>query len=163
MYIREVWIRISGPGDAVLCVFKTFLFQSLSHVWLFCDPMDCILWPWDSPGKNTGVGSPSLLHVIFLTKGSNPSLLHWQADSLLLRHLGSPPNLEIYFKNSCEVCFLFPMYPCLFGIKEIIFSKSSNKQILWAHVAQVQSADQQHQHHLELVINAEFQRFNTFP
>ena len=26
MYIREVWIRISGPGDAVLCVFKTFLF-----------------------------------------------------------------------------------------------------------------------------------------
>ena len=27
---------------------------------------------------------------IFPTQGSNPRLLHWQADSLLLSHLGSP-------------------------------------------------------------------------
>ena len=26
-----------------------------------CNPMDCSLCPWDSPGKNTGVGSHSLL------------------------------------------------------------------------------------------------------
>ena len=31
-----------------------------------------------------------LLQGIFLTQGSNPLLLHWQADSLLLRYLGSP-------------------------------------------------------------------------
>ena len=30
--------------------------------------------PWNSPGKNTGVGSLSLLQVIFPTQGSNPSL-----------------------------------------------------------------------------------------
>ena len=50
--------------------------------------------PWDSPGKNTGVGYHSLPQGIFLTQGSNPCLfclLHWQAGSLPLAHLGSPP------------------------------------------------------------------------
>ena len=35
--------------------------------------------PWDSPGKNTGVGCPAFLQGIFLTQRSNPSplsLLH---------------------------------------------------------------------------------------
>ena len=32
--------------------------------------------PWNSPGQNTGVGSLSLLHGIFQTQGSNPSLPH---------------------------------------------------------------------------------------
>ena len=52
-------------------------------------PHDCIptriLCLWDFPGKNTGVASHFLLQVIFLTQGSNWSLLHllhWQADSL---------------------------------------------------------------------------------
>ena len=31
-----------------------------------------------------------LLQGIFLTQGSNPHLLYWQVDSLLLHHLGSP-------------------------------------------------------------------------
>ena len=31
-----------------------------------------LLCLWDSPGKNTGVGSNSLLQGIFLTQGSNP-------------------------------------------------------------------------------------------
>ena len=35
-----------------------------------------ILCPWDSPGKNTGVGCHSLLQGIFLTQGSNLGLLH---------------------------------------------------------------------------------------
>ena len=34
--------------------------------------MDYSLWPWNSPGKNTGEGSYSLLQGIFLTQGSNP-------------------------------------------------------------------------------------------
>ena len=32
--------------------------------------------PWDSPGKNTGVVSHSLLQGIFPTQGLNPGLLH---------------------------------------------------------------------------------------
>ena len=35
-----------------------------------------LLRPWDSPGKNTGVGCHFLLQGIFLTQGSNPGLLH---------------------------------------------------------------------------------------
>ena len=42
------------------------------------------------PGKNTGVDCYLLFQGIFLTQGSNPCLLHWQADSLPLCHLGSP-------------------------------------------------------------------------
>ena len=49
------------------------------------------LCPWDSPGKKSGMGCHFLLQRIFLTQGSNPSLLcllQWQADSLPL----APPK-----------------------------------------------------------------------
>ena len=35
-----------------------------------------LLCPWNSPGKNTGVGSHSLLQGIFLRQGLNLGLLH---------------------------------------------------------------------------------------
>ena len=35
-----------------------------------------LLCPWNSPGKNTGVGSHSLLQGIFPAQGLNPGLLH---------------------------------------------------------------------------------------
>ena len=35
-----------------------------------------LLCPWDSPGKNTGVGCHFLLQGIFLTQGSKLGLLH---------------------------------------------------------------------------------------
>ena len=34
-----------------------------------------LLCPWDSPGKNSGVGCHGLLQGIFPTQGSNPGLL----------------------------------------------------------------------------------------
>ena len=45
-----------------------------------------LLCPWGFPSKNTGVGCHFLLQRIFLTRGSNPHLLHWQVDSLPLSH-----------------------------------------------------------------------------
>ena len=48
------------------------------------------LCPLDSPSKNAGVGWHFLLQRIFPTQGSNPSRLHWQADSLPWSYLGSP-------------------------------------------------------------------------
>ena len=51
-----------------------------------------LLCPWNSPGRNTGVGCHFLLQGIFPTQGSNSRLLHllhWQAASLPLSHLGS--------------------------------------------------------------------------
>ena len=52
-----------------------------------------VLCPWDSPGKNTGVGCHALLQGIFPTQGWSPGLvclLHWQAGSLPLAPLGKP-------------------------------------------------------------------------
>ena len=49
-----------------------------------------LLSPWDSPGKNTGVGCHSLLQGIFPTQGSNPGLLHCRHILYHLSHQGSP-------------------------------------------------------------------------
>ena len=54
------------------------------------------LCPWDSLGKNTGVGCHALLQGIFPTQGSNACLLcflHWQGGSLLLDLPGKPPKV----------------------------------------------------------------------
>ena len=46
--------------------------------------------PWNSPGQNTGVGSRSLLQVIFPTQGSNQGLLHCRWILYQLSYQGSP-------------------------------------------------------------------------
>ena len=44
-----------------------------------CGPSSSrLLYPWDSQGKNIGVGCHALLQEIFLTQGSNLHLLHWK-------------------------------------------------------------------------------------
>ena len=53
-----------------------------------------LLCPWDSPSKNTGVGSLSLLRGIVPTQGSNPHLLHCRQTLYHLSHQGSPRILE---------------------------------------------------------------------
>ena len=45
-----------------------------------------LLCPWNSPGKNTGVGCHFLLQRIFLTQGSNPDLLHCRQILYHLSH-----------------------------------------------------------------------------
>ena len=51
--------------------------------------------PWNSPGKNIGVGSLSLLQGIFPTQRSNPSLPHLWVDSLPAEPQGKPKNTEV--------------------------------------------------------------------
>ena len=48
-----------------------------------------LLCPQNSLGKNTGVGSHSLLQGIFQIQGSNPSLLHCRQILYQLSHQGS--------------------------------------------------------------------------
>ena len=51
--------------------------KSLQLCPTLCNPVDYsppVLYPWDSPGKNAGVGCHALLQGIFLTQGSNPRL-----------------------------------------------------------------------------------------
>ena len=61
-----------------------------------CDPMDC---PWNSRGHNTGVGSLSLLQLIFPTQESNHGLLHCRRILDQLSQKGSPHYLIPYWNK----------------------------------------------------------------
>ena len=90
---------MSHSGEALLCFLGA---GSLSHIRL-CNPMDYSLparplCPWNFPGKITGAGCHFLLQGIFPIQELNLPLLHWQADSFPLSHLGSdmpstPPSI----------------------------------------------------------------------
>ena len=67
------WILVKSTGNitgAFLGGVKVLVIQLCPTL---CDPIDC---PWDSSGKNTGVGNHSLLQGIFPTQGLNLGLLH---------------------------------------------------------------------------------------
>ena len=62
--------------------------KSLQSCLTLCSP-----FPWDSPGKDTGVGGHALLQEIFQTRGLNLYLLYlmcWQTGSLPLVPTGRP-------------------------------------------------------------------------
>ena len=72
-------------------MFCVCVLSHLSHVRLFAAPPGCS--PWESPGKNTGVGCHFLLLGIFPTQGLNSNLLsflHPQMNSLQLASPGKP-------------------------------------------------------------------------
>ena len=54
-----------------------------------------LLCPWNSPGKNTGVGCHFLLQGIFLIQGSNTGLLHCRWIPYCLSHRESPIDIEL--------------------------------------------------------------------
>ena len=93
-----------------MCVCVCVCMYSLAKLCLtLCNPMDCSP-PCSSvhgifPGKNTGVGSLSLLQGIFPTQGSNPGLLHCRHIVYQLSHQGSP-NFIFGLMNKCTV-FVF--------------------------------------------------------
>ena len=65
-----------------------------------------VLFLWNCPVKNSEVGYPYLLQGIFPSQGSNLhllQLLHWQADSLPLTHLGSSVNTQCCYYHCCCV------------------------------------------------------------
>ena len=81
-----------------------------------------LLYPWNFPGKDTGVSCHFLLQGIFPTQEFNPCFLHhlcWQADSLLLSYLGSPyPPVHIINVPFCT----FPYYCSLNLLQVLTFS-----------------------------------------
>ena len=131
LWYNAFFTDIAGHGDMLLlrksCIYAAKLLQLCPTL---CNPMDCNcppppprlcpwLCPWDSPGKNTGVSCHALLQGIFLTQWSNLHLLcllHWQAGSLPLSHLGSPIICILFFKFSVnhigflKCCFLLYFY-----------------------------------------------------
>ena len=84
-----------------------------------------LLCSWDFPGKNTGVGCLFLLQGILWTQGLKLNLLHllhWQVDSLPLRHMGSPLNTYKYFVIAYMHAFAY--------IRVVLFSRSESCPIL---------------------------------
>ena len=61
-----------------------------------------VLRPWDSPGKNTGVGCHSLLQGIFPTQGLNPGLPCCRQIFYCMRHQGSP-GIRLKFNLHIQV------------------------------------------------------------
>ena len=61
-----------------------------------------LLCPWDSPGRNTGVGCHSLLQGVFPTQGLNPGLLHWQLDSLASELPGKSTVVLVSYLFTCS-------------------------------------------------------------
>ena len=76
-----------------VCVLSCF--SRVQLLWP-CRPWPTrLLCPWDSPGKNTGVGLPCPPPGDLPTQGLNPRLLHllwWQAYSLPPAPPGKPLN-----------------------------------------------------------------------
>ena len=105
---RGVWGRMdtcihmaellcSSPETITLllinCVSRSVVSDSLPR---YGQQPTRLLCPWDSPGKNTGVGSHSLLQGIFPTQGSNAGLPHfWQ----ILYHLSHQGSLQCKIKS----------------------------------------------------------------
>ena len=76
------------------CSLKVKVKVAQSHPTLF-HPMDCNLCPWNSPGRNTGMGCHFLLHGIFSTQRSNPCLPHCRQMLYHLSHQGSHFSIPI--------------------------------------------------------------------
>jgi len=98
-------------GLAYTCV-RVRVYSAMSNsLWPHGIQPARILCPWNSPGKNTGVGCHYLLQRIFLTKGFNLHLLHhlhWHVDSLPLSHLRSTDIYTLlyiqYITNNNLLC-----------------------------------------------------------
>ena len=85
-----------------------------------------LLYPWDFPGKNTGVNVHFLLQGIFQAQGLNLCLLHllyWQSILLPLCHLGSTQRRLRSSLFSMEVFWYFILSPRL--------SSSSSRVAVW--------------------------------
>ena len=72
-----------------------------NHIGLFATPwtVACLLCPWDSPGKYTGVGCHALLQGIFSTQRLNLyllHLLHLQADFLFFLTIEPPGKPQFW-------------------------------------------------------------------
>ena len=101
----------------VLLLVMLLLLSRSSHVRLCATPCTGFLSPWNSPGRNTGVGSHSLLRGIFPTQRSNPDLLHCRQIPYHLSHQGSPKSQSTNGNNHPHLyCFIHLFIPqCLWS------------------------------------------------
>ena len=94
-FLREVSILLLRPTQIIednplylkSTYFELWKWKSLSHVSLQPHGLYSL---WNSPGKNTGVGSLSLLQQICSTQESKWGLLHYRWVLYQLSYQGNP-------------------------------------------------------------------------
>ena len=86
------------------CLSIKWKWKALSRVWLFATPWTMKSMEFSRP--NTGVGSLSLLHGIFLTQGSNPGHPHCRQILYQLSHTGKPKNIGVRSLSLLQGIFL---------------------------------------------------------
>ena len=113
-------VRKDSPLSGIL-VYLVFPTSTLFCVCLvaqscltLCDPHGLqparFLYPWVSPGKNTGTGSHSLLQGIFKIQGWNLGLLHCRQLLYHLSHEGSSQRL--YVNEWAQLCDIKASFTC---------------------------------------------------
>ena len=105
-------------GEKSLAVPSTFYTKSFRFtLYAMCSVMSDSLWPhglwptrllcpWNSPGRNTGVGCHFLLQGIFVTRENEPASPALQVDSVPLSRQGNPAwhHSKWYTFMSCLIC-----------------------------------------------------------
>ena len=84
------WPHISPSPLPPLLKVKMLVTQSSLTLFTPWTVAHQVLFPWDSPSKNTGVSCHFLLWGFFLTKGSNLGLLHCRQILYHLSYQGGP-------------------------------------------------------------------------
>ena len=88
---------------SMVCICAKSLSVMSNSLWPCELQPTCLLCPWDSPGKHSGVGCHNLLQGILPTQGLNPCLLcllHWQVGSCHQHHMGSPCSMVAIDNNT---------------------------------------------------------------
>ena len=100
-WVFTVWVTREAKSEVLVAQLCLTL----------CNPMDCNL-PWDSPGKNIGVGCHSLLQGIFPTQVLKPGILPCRQIIFHLSHQGSLCNFiwnkeifSTYLENLLEIIY----------------------------------------------------------
>ena len=90
LYIGKTSQTQDNLSLCLLCISRLVVSDSLRPCGLESTRLLC---PWDSPGKNTGVGCHALLQGIIPNQGSNPRLLHWQVNYLPFEQSGKSSGM----------------------------------------------------------------------
>ena len=107
--MKQAWIQLYFFWIWLLSLFHLKKCESLSHVWFFATPWTIALrlCPWNSPGKNTGVASHSLLQGNLPNAGiesmSLVSLLQCRRILYCLSQKGSHFSLKYHIFTYIDV------------------------------------------------------------
>ena len=108
-YVARLWhdsyYELNCATSKCMCLNPGFQYLMCCCAMLSCPVPSNSLWPqglqlarllcpWDSPGKNTGVGCHALLQEIFSTQALNPGLPHCRRILYQLNYQGSSTVLH---------------------------------------------------------------------